>query len=195
MAELVSYHPGLVEFAPICASDCYASKGVLTNDNEVVYPSDGNCGGLVSAQLGQAAPDGASWKVVFSALNRPSYVGQGIGLATVNGSFQSSYVWLTNTDGSDERDPVLARLGTDLQTNRYLVGWTTTDDDVYWLAVVNGSGGLIVGPEEASSAGVAWGNRDDSFRTRADGSISWVQGNPSSATLRLFRFDGSAYVP
>jgi hypothetical protein len=195
MAELVSYHPALAQFAPICSSDCYASKGALTNDSQVVYPSDGNCGGLVSAQLGQAAFDGASWKVVFSALNRPSYLGKGIGLATVNGSFQSSYVWLTNTDGSHERDPVLARLGTDLQANRYLVGWTTTDSAVYWLAVINGSGTFVAGPEEVSSAGIAWGNRDDSLRTRADGSVSWVQGDPSRATLRLFRFDGSIYAP
>jgi len=195
MAELISYHPALAEFAPICSSDCYHSKGILTNDSQVVYPSDGNCGGLVSAQLGQAALDGASWKVVFSALNRPGFVGQGIGLATVNGSFQSSYVWLTNTDGSYERDPVIARLGSDLQSNRYLVGWTTTNDGRYWLAVIDGSGGLVAGPEEASSAGVKWGNRDDSMRTRAGGSVSWVQGNPSSTTLRWFQFDGSPYLP
>ncbi len=195
MAELVSYHPALAQFAPVCASDCYASKGVLTNDSQVVYPSDGNCGGLVAAQLGQVAFDGTSWKLVFSALNRPSYVGKGIGLATVDGAFQSSYVWLTNTDGTYERDPVLGRLGSDLQTNRYLVGWTTTDNDEYWLAVISGSGSFVAGPEEASSAGIAWGNRDDSLRTCADGSVSWVQGDPSSTTLRLFRFDGSAYVP
>lgn len=195
MAELVSYHPALSKFMPVCSSDCYASKGILIRDNEVVYACDGNCGGLVSAQLGQIALSGDSWKLVFSALNRPGYAGQGIALATINGSFQSSYVWLTNTDGSTEREPVLARLGSNLQTDRYLVGWMTTNDQVYQLAVINGSGNFLKEPEEVSSAGIAWGNRDDSFRTRADGSVSWVQGDPASVQLHLFRFDGSLYLP
>lgn len=195
MAELINYHPTLDKFVPVCSSDCYASKGILLNDNQVVYQCDGNCGGLVSAQLGQIALSDNSWKLVFNALNRPGYVGKGIGLATIDGSFQSSYVWLTNTNGEYERDPVIARLGSNLQTDRYLVGWTTTNDSVYWLGVINGSGDFLVGPEEVSSAGIAWGNRDDSFRTRADGSVSWVQGNPASTTLHLFRLNGSAYIP
>jgi hypothetical protein len=195
MAELINYHPTLNKFVPVCSSDCYASKGILLNDSQVVYPCDGNCGGLVSAQLGQIALSDNSWKLVFNALSRPGYVGKGIGLATIDGSFQSSYVWLTNTHGEFERDPVIARLGSNLQTDRYLVGWTTTNDNVYWLGVINGSAGFLAGPEEVSSAGIAWGNRDDSFRTRADGSVSWVQGNPGSTTLHLFRLNGSAYIP
>ena len=149
----------------------------------------------MSAQLGQIALSDNSWKLVFNALNRPGYAGKGIGLATVTGSFQSSYVWLTNSSGQYERDPVIARLGSAIQTDRYLVGWTTTNDSVYWLGVIDGSGHFLVGPEEVSSAGIAWGNRDDSFRTRSDGSVSWVQGDPESPTLHLFRFDGSTYVP
>jgi hypothetical protein len=195
MAELASYHPALSQFMPICSSDCYASKGILISDNDVVYQCDGNCGGLVSAQLGQVALSGDSWKLVFNALDRPCCAGRGIGLATIDGAFQSSYVWLTNTNGDSERDPVLARLGSDLGTDRYLVGWTTTNDGVYRLGVINGSGNFLAGPEEVSSAGIAWGNRDDSFRTRADGHVSWVQGDPGSSDLHLFRLDGSAYLP
>jgi hypothetical protein len=82
MAELVSFHPSLNQFMPVCASDCYASKAILINDNKVVYPCDGNCGGLVAAQLGQAALGGNTWKLVFNGLNRPGFVGKGIGLAT-----------------------------------------------------------------------------------------------------------------
>lgn len=149
----------------------------------------------MSAQLGQVALSDNSWVLVFSALNRPGYVGKGIGLATIDSPFQSSYVWLTNTNGDYERDPVIARLGGNLQTDRYLVGWTTTNDSVYWLGVINGSGNFLEGPEEVSSTGIAWGNRDDSFHTRADGSVSWVQGNPVSTTLHLFCFNGSAYIP
>ena len=194
MAQLVSYHPQLSKFAPVCSSDCYANKGILVNDNQMIYPGDGNCGGMASAQLGQLAVAGQSWKLIFNALNRPSAVGRGIGFATMNGSFQSSYIWLTNTNGDYERDPVMARLGTDLQSGRYLVGWTTTNDSVYRLGVIDNNGTFVRQPEEVSAAGITWGNRGDSFRTRADGTVSWVQGDANSTQLRLFRFDGSAFL-
>jgi len=194
MAQLVSYHPDLAQFAPICSSDCYASKGILIDDTDRVYEADGNCGGLASAQLGGLTPAAGAWKLVFSALDRPCCDGRGIALATIDGSYDSSYTWLTNTDGAYERDPSIARLGTDLGSNRFLVGWRTTNNDTYWLGVIDGAGAFLDGPEEVSSAGVAWGDRDDSFRTRADGSVSWVQGDANSRTLRLFRFDGTAYL-
>ena len=195
MAELISYHPTLNMFVPVCSSDCYASKGILLNDNQVVYACDGNCGGLVSAQLGQMTLSDSSWKLVFSAMSTPNVPGKGIGLATIVGSFQSSYVWLTDTAGEYERDPAIMRLGSDLQTDRYLVGWKNTDEDVYWLGVINGSGNFITGPEEVSSAGIAWGNRDDPFRGYDNGSVTWVAGEPSNTTLTLYRFNGSRYLP
>ncbi len=71
MAQLVSYHPGLAQFAPICSSDCYRTKGILIDDYYRVYEADGNCGGLVAAQLGGIAPAANTWKLVFSALDRP----------------------------------------------------------------------------------------------------------------------------
>jgi hypothetical protein len=195
MAELVNYHPGLNKFVPVCSSDCYASKGILLNDNQVVYASDGNCGGNASAQLGQITQSSTTWKLVFNAMNRPGYLGRGVGLATINSTFSSSYIWLTNTTGDYERDPAIARLGTSLTTDRYVVGWTTTNNGVYWLGVIDGNGNFLAGPEEVSSAGIKWGNRDDSFRTGADGMVSWVQGDPNSTNLRLFRFNGASYLP
>jgi hypothetical protein len=194
MAELVSYHPALGQFMPACSSDCFPSKGIVINNEQVVYAGDGNCGALVSTQLGGAAPGDTTWKMLFNALSRPCCEGHGIALATVEGSYRSSYVWLTNGDGSDERDPVIARLGATLASNRYLVGWTTIDDHTYWMGVIDGAGAFQIGPEEVSSAGVAWGNRDDSLRTRADGGISWVQGTGQSTTLRLFRFDLAPFL-
>lgn len=195
MAQLVNYHPDLSAFIPVCSSDCYASKGILIEDNHVVYQGDGNCAGFVSTQLGQVARGDGRWLLVFSALDRPCCDGKGIGLAVINSGFASSVTWLTNTDGAYERDPVVANLGTDLSTDRYLTGWTTTNDGVYWLAVIDGAGDFVVEPEEVTSAGVTWGNRDDSFRTRVDGTVSWVQGDPGSTTLHLFRFNGSSYLP
>jgi hypothetical protein len=87
------------------------------------------------------------------------------------------------------------RLGDDLGSDRYLVGWTTTDDNVYWLGVIDGSGSFVVGPEEVSSAGIAWGNRDDSLRGHADGSVTWVTGDPFSTSLYLYRFRGASFLP
>jgi len=195
MAELVSYHPDLDQFFPVCASDCYASKGILINDRTVVYRCDGNCGGFISAQLGQVALSQNSWKLVFNALQRPGIVGKGIGMASINSSLKSNIVWLTDTDGEYERDPVIARLGNSLDTDRFLVGWMTRDDDVYWLGLVDGSGNFIMEPENVSMAGISWGNRDDSMRTRPDGRVSWVQANPGSIKLKLFIFDGSFFIP
>jgi len=195
MAGLISYHPTFNKFAPVCASDCFASKGILINDNQVVYQCDGNCGALISAQLGQLAISNNSWKLAFNALDRPGFPGKGIGLATIDGAFQSSYVWLTNTTGDYERDPVLARIGSSLGTDRYLAGWKTTNDNGFWLGVINGNGDFLAGPANLAPAGVGWGNRDDSFRTHADGSVTWVKGDPFSTTLHFYRFDGSAYLP
>ncbi len=193
MAQLVSYHPDLDQFVSVCSSDCFPSKGILASSQ--VYKADGNCGGFVSAQLGQLALGEGSWKLLFNALDKPCCQGHGIALATIDANQQSSFAWLTNTNGAYERDPVIARLGANVQAERYLVGWTTTNDKVYWLGVIDGQGNFLAGPDEVTSGGILWGNRDDSFRTRADGSISWVQGEPKSTELHLFRFDGSAYIP
>jgi hypothetical protein len=198
MAQLLNYHPDLAEFLSVCSSDCYPEKGIQvmfgTGYNQV-YASDGNCGGLVSAQLGQIALADGTWKVVFNALSKPCCTSRGIALATVNADFLGSYTWLTDTDGTYERDPVLGRLGTDLQADRYLVGWTTTNNGAYWLSIIGGTGTYIRAPENLAPAGVRWGNRDDSFRTRPDGTVSWVYGEPRSTQLVLFQFDGTAYLP
>ena len=195
LAELASYHPNLDQFVAVCSSDCYPGKGIFVNNHYQVHEADGNCGGNVSAQLGQIAPGEGAWKLLFNALDRPCCAGHGIALATIDENLQSSFKWLTNTDGAHERDPAIARWGSDAQEERYLVGWTTTNDGTYWLGIIDSDGNFLAGPEEVTSAGVRWGNRDDSFRTRADGSVSWVQGDPTSTELCLFRFEGSARIP
>ena len=196
MAQLVDYHPDLQKFIPVCSSDCFPGKGIFlfANGDYEVYGGDGNCAGLVSAQLGQVARGEGNWKVVFNALDRSCCRGHGVGLATVSADYQAIYVWLTHTDGAHERDPVIARLGAQGQPERHLVGWMTQNDGVYWLGVIDNEGQFIAGPEEVSSAGVRWGNRDDSLRTRPDRTVSWVRGEPNGDTLDLYRFNGSGYV-
>lgn len=195
MAELVSYHPELQQFVPVCSSDCN-KIGILTNRKEIVYKGDGDCAGLVSTQLGQVALGLDSWKLVFNALERPCCEGKGVALASIDASYQSSFVWLTDTTGLYEADPSLARLGMDLSLDRYLVGWMTTNDDVYYLSVIDGSGRFIVRPQEVSTAGARWGIRDDSFRTRFDGSVSWVDGHHITNLtneVHLYRFETSTF--
>jgi hypothetical protein len=195
MAQLVSYHPDLAKFASVCASDCYPEKGIMANHNHEIYFADGNCGGLAAAQLGGMALAEGGWKLVFNALDRPCCTGKGIGLATIDTNYAGRYTWLTGTDGSFERDPVLGRLGTSTQSDRYVVGWTTTNNGAYWLGLMDGEGNFLRGPEDVTAAGVRWGSRDDSFRTRADGTISWVYGEPLGTQLVLFQLDGGEYLP
>lgn len=196
MAQLISYHPNLNEFAAVCSSDCFPDKSIhWVNASQQIYQADGNCGGLVSSQLGQMAISDQAWKLVFNAQEQPCCDGNGIALATLDSNHQSSYTWLTQTNGQYERDPVIARLGNATTSGRYLVGWTTTNNGVYWLSIINETGDFVVEPENISATGVSWGNRDDSFRTRVDGSISWVQASANSNQIRLFRFDGSPFSP
>ena len=61
--------------------------------------------------------------------------------------------------------------------------------------MVDGSGNILSGPENVAAAGIAWGERDDSFRTQADGRVTWVQGDPNSAQLTLYIFNGAAFLP
>ena len=194
MAGLISYHPVLAKFSPVCSSDCYYSKGILVNNSQVVFPCDGNCAGKVSAQLGQTAFTSSAWLVIFNALDQTGYTGKGIGLATLTGTFSSTFVWLTNTSGDYERDPVMARIGTSLSSNEYLVGRKTTNNNTYWMGRIDAGGNFLQGPEEISSAGISWGNRDDSMQTRATGDVSWVQGDPSSTSLRLFIYSPGSTV-
>ena len=37
-----------------------------------------------------------------------------------------------------------------------------------------------------------WGNRDDSFQSRPDGSVSWVQGSSGLSTVTLFTYRDDA---
>jgi hypothetical protein len=196
MSQLVTYHPDLNEFAAVCSSDCFPDKSIhWVNASQQIYQADGNCGGNVSAQLGQMALAEQSWKLVFNAMERPCCEGKGIGLATLDANQETNYVWLTDSNGEYERDPVITRLGTSATADRYLVGWMTTNDQGYWLAVIDDAGVFVVAPENVSSASVSWGYRNESFRTDAAGNVSWVQADPGGESIRLFHFDGSPFLP
>jgi hypothetical protein len=188
MAELVGYHPNHAAFDAFCSTDCYPSPiGLKMNYGTTVYAGDGNCRGLGSVQLGQMAAAETGWKVAFNAQDTADSVAYGVGLATAGGGLTPSVVWLTATAGSYERDPVMARIGSNTP-ERYLVGWRTRNDGVFHIGVIDNAGVFLEGPEEMSASGPGWGNRDDSFRGTADGSVAWLEGNAGSTTLRLYRY-------
>jgi len=189
MAQLLGYHPASGQLTALCSSDCYPDIGLVANDYYWLVPAYGNCSGKVGLQLGQMAAGATTWKVAFNAVDYTCCAAQGIGLATITAAMQTSVTWLTATDGSFERDPVLARLP-DSGGERYLVGWRSegATGDAFYLGIINGAGVFIEGPQEVGTAGIAWNRRDDSLCGNPDGSVTWLQGDPSSSMLRLFRY-------
>jgi len=191
MAQLVEYHPGDQEFTAFCSSDCYPDPpGLKMNLHTTIQIADGNCGGLVSLQLGQMAAAGTGWKVLFNAEDTAESETYGIGFATAGGSATTSVVWLTNTDGSTERDPVMARLGTQ-DPELYLVGWRSSIDGTFYIGHVNAAGAFLEGPEQMSASGPGWNKRDDSFSTTPGNSVVWLEGSAQSTSLRLYRYNES----
>jgi hypothetical protein len=192
MAELISWDDDL-GFVALCSSDCYPSLGLVKNNSENLVASDGNCGGLVSLQLGQMAAGEGEWKAVFNAMDMACCNGFGIGFVRFGGTAGTVVSWLTNTTGTYERDPVMARLpdapgGGEL----YLVGWRLSNTGEFYLAVVSGDGSIVEGPDPVGGQGIRWGNRDDSFQRRPDGSVSWVHGDPNASTVTLFTYRDDA---
>lgn len=187
MAELVGYHTTGGGFTVFCTTDAYPTPpGLKMNYSTTVFEGDGNQRGLVSVQLGQMAESETGWKVAFNALDTAGSDASGVGLATIGGP-TPGVVWLTATDGSYERDPAIARIGSQLP-ERYLVGWRTANDGVFHIGVIDNAGVFLEGPENMSATGPGWGNRDDSFRPTANGSIAWLEGSAGSTTLRLYLY-------
>ncbi len=191
MAELVGYHPGDQTFTNFCSTDCYPDPpGLKMNYSNTIQMADGHCNGLGSLQLGQMAAAQTGWKVLFNAQDTDASETYGIGLATAGGSATTSVVWLTSTDGTTERDPVMARIGQSAP-ERYLVGWRTQNDGVFHIGLIDASGTFIEGPEQMSPAGPRWGVRDDSMQSIPDGSVAWVEGSAGTTSLELHRYTDS----
>ncbi len=194
MAGVIAPHPESGELHTAGVSDCYPSKALLFDKNTSLWAADADCAGKVSAQLGQmAAARGGLWLVAMDAIDRAGYPGRGVGVARIRPGRTPSLVWLTNTTGADERDPAIARIGTSVGSNRFLVGWRLLSDNSFRIAVIDSNAAFVSAPEVLASD-VKWGARDDSYRTRPDGSISWLEGAAGSRTLRLHRYAESANV-
>ena len=194
MAGVIAAHPETNDLHTAGVSDCYPSKALLFDGNTSLFAADADCSGKVSVQLGQmAAARGALWLVAMDAIDRPGFPGRGVGVARVRPGRTPSLVWLTSSTGADERDPVIARIGTSVGSNRFLVGWRLLSDGSSHLAVIDSNAAFVSSPEVLGS-GVTWGARDDSWRSRPDGSVSWVEGAAGSRTLHLDRYAETAGV-
>lgn len=189
IAGLVGYHAGMNAFSAICLSDCYASKGILYNNSRNLFGVDGSCDGTVWGQFGQLAAGDTTWKLAFVAQGTPTYPAQGVGLLsfTSSASVTPTVGWLTTTGGLNERDPVLARVGSGTP-ERFLVGWR--NGNAFQLALVDGAGNYLVPAE--SVPGIAWGNRDDSLRSGADGKVAWVSAAAGTRTVKLYVYAENA---
>ena len=189
MAQLLGYHPGDQEFAAFCSSDCYPDPpGLKLDYSTTIQAADSDCQGLVSLQLGQMAASGTGWKVLFNAQDTAESEAYGIGFATAGGSATTSVVWLTDTDGSTERDPVMARLGTQ-PPELYLVGWRSSTDGAFHIGRINAAGTFLEGPQQMTASGPGWNQRDDSLTAAPVNSVVWIEGSAQSTTLRLYRYD------
>jgi len=192
MAGVIAPHPESGALHTAGSSDCYPSKALLLDGNTTLFAADADCAGKVSVQLGQmAAAAGSMWLVAMDAIDRTGYPARGVGVVRVRPGGAPSLTWLTSTDGANERDPVIARIGTSVASNRFLVGWRLLSDGSLRVAVID-SNAVVRSAPEIVSPSISWGQRDDSFRTRPDGSVSWVQGDAGSRTLHLYRYSESS---
>ncbi|HSX62890.1 MAG TPA: hypothetical protein VLF18_22120 [Tahibacter sp.] len=182
LAGLVGYHPGMNAFGAICLSDCYASKGVLFNNGRNLFPIDAACNGTTYGQFGQLANGDSAWKLAFVAQDRPGYPARGVGFLsfTNSASVAPTIAWLTNTNGTNERDPVLARIGS-ATPERFLAGWR--EGTTFRLGIVDTNGAFVTPAETV--AGISWGDRDDSLRSAPGSKVAWAAGTPGTRIVKL----------
>nr|XP_039250047.1 uncharacterized protein LOC120327756 [Styela clava] len=210
LGQLVDFHPSEYQFATICTSDLYP-KGISIgepNTGALLFDAKANGRGYTSAQIGQLAAGNFGWKLLFNAMDFDCCEGNGVGFISIYNEIDDitgkqsfdDVVWLTDTRGMYERDPVMARYfpdGTEEQEKeRYLVGWYNARDDDYYLATVDTFGSILQSPVATSTLNgtkircrgncVAWGNRDDSFNTLSDGSIGWILAYPESKQIWMY---------
>jgi hypothetical protein len=93
-----------------------------------------------------AAASGSRWIVAFNAMTHGAFTGHGIGLASFGADYAPTITWLTSTTGTAERDPVIARIGASLSSNRFLVGWRMQTSGDFNLVVTDGAGNILEGP-------------------------------------------------
>ncbi len=207
MSEVLRWNDAVGDFLSGCVTDCYpgtdgdfatASKGGIYVENGVakIIDVDAGCNGSVAGELGSAAPFGNGWALSFNAHQAPTTLGQSsydpatmnqdIGFATVLADRTPSAVtWLTSTPALNEDDTSIALwrpAGAD--SDEFVIGWHD-GTPAYWLARIDAGGGVLEGPIDATAA-VAWGRRDDPFRTANNGDVVWSWFDTAGSTTLHF---------
>ncbi|XP_078493368.1 uncharacterized protein LOC100178652 isoform X2 [Ciona intestinalis] len=211
LAQLVNFHSFDNQFIIVCSADLYP-KGISLGDLQsgtLLYRSYGNGKGITSAQLGQIAEANTGWKLVFNAEDTECCPGSGIGFTTIYNEKNTvtskqqidPITWITHSNGSHERDPVIARiyLGNLTDTREtYILGWLDISSNEYNVEIINTFGTPILKETKLSNIGdglinftncndncLKWGNRDDSFHTLRDGNVGWIAAAPKSSSIWL----------
>ncbi|HVU04619.1 MAG TPA: hypothetical protein VHE30_22830 [Polyangiaceae bacterium] len=211
MSEVLRYNDAVSTFLPACVTDCYPgtngdfstmSQGglYLNHDDAKILDVDGACNGSVAGELGSGAPSPDGWKVVFNAHQNPMTLGQqsydsstmnqDIGFSSVTGaSYQpGAVVWLTTTPENEENSSIAKFSPSGDTAEQYVVGWSErTTPAVFKLARVDAAGAFLEQPVDVTST-AKWGNRDDPFRTHANGDVIWAWFDAAgSTTLHVAR--------
>lgn len=162
---------------PVCASDCYPSKGIHFNHRGGrLYTDDSgsDCRGRYATTLGGVVPMADGFWVTFTATDARSshdvalrHVGNDQTLGTLR--------WLTS-DGTHDRYVKAARYG-----SGFVVAWVGGDGQERFQHF-DANGVSLEGPVVIPNAGLA-GASD--FFVFSDGDVGWVTG--SASVLRLGR--------
>ncbi len=200
MSELLRYDAGANAVLAACVTDCFPGTsgsnfgtdsigGVYLENSRKVLDVDGGCNGSVAGELGGAAPSGAGWKLVWTSHQAAAAHGQGsysastmnqdVGFASIGADkTPGAVVWLTTTTGN-EANATIAKWIDD----QYVVGWSSAG--TYQLARVSAAGAILEGPLTITAK---WGERDDPFRSRPNGDVTWAWFDaPGATTLNLAR--------
>jgi hypothetical protein len=166
--------------APVCLSDCYRSKGVLLNDNDVLQDEpSGNCAGSSQGELGGLASlEGGGFGFTFAT--QEGRINRDVGFIALDAQLRkSAVVWLTGGSG-DESAPHLARYG----AQKLLASWREGADTK--LAVLSAAGAVLEGPVSAT---VQVADRDD-FARFPSGDVGWAAGGGNSLQVSRVRSCG-----
>lgn len=169
-------HNGTI-LGPVCASDCYPSKGIHFNHRSAEIVSDesgSNCAGGYGTSLGGVVPMSDGFWVSFTATDgRASH---DVGIAHVGNDRRADPpIWLT-TDGVRDDDVHAARYGAG-----FVVAWSAGGTDR--IARFDATGAMAAGPIDVPALSLAGatdffvfgGSSDVGWVTRAGGGLSLVR--------------------
>jgi hypothetical protein len=164
--------------APVCASDCYPSKGVhFDHRGARLWPDEtgSNCAGSYGTTLGDVVPVEDGFWVTFTAIDMRA--SSDVALVKVDNAGRVGEVQWVTADGMRDTAVRAARYGDGL-----LVAWS--NDTGSYLARYGLGGALVEGPVAANEANV--GGATDFF-VFDGGDVGWVTGSGGGIAIARLR--------